>query len=71
MPKFRCNVYHEYCYTTEVEAKTMEEAYDKAFAEADKAPISNFEWSGYKGGNATEIVNGEWFNQPQVDFVVD
>lgn len=59
MAKFHCNVYYEYVYSVDVDAETMEEAYDKAYQLADSACTEDLEYVGYNGGNIAEIVNGK------------
>ena len=59
MEKFHCNVYYEYVYSVDVDAETMEEAYDKAYQLADSAHTEDLDYVGYNGGNIAEIVNGK------------
>lgn len=59
MAMFQCNVYFMYVFPVEVEADTMEEAYDKAYQMAESAHTEDLEYVGYEGGNASEIVNGK------------
>lgn len=58
MAKFHCNVYYEYVYSVDVDAETMEEAYDKAYQLADSAYTEDLDYVGYNGGNVAQIVNG-------------
>lgn len=59
MAKFHCNVYFLYVFPVEVEADTMEEAYDEAYQMAESAHTEELEYVGYDGGTIAEIVDGK------------
>lgn len=59
MAKFQCNVYFMYVFPVEVEAETMEDAYNEAYQIAESAHTEDLEYVGYNGGNIAEIVNGK------------
>lgn len=58
MAKFKVNCYYTYVGSVEVEADTIEEAYDKGYAECDKMGTDDLSYVGYTDG---EVIDQEGF----------
>lgn len=58
MAKFKVNCYYTYVGSVEVEADTIEEAYDKGYAECDKMGTEDLSYVGYTDG---EVLDSEGF----------
>lgn len=58
MAKYKVKVYYEYAVEVEVDADTMETAYDKAYEIADNHTIEDLHYIGYNGGEVYDE-NGE------------
>lgn len=58
MTKFKVNCYYTYVGSVEVEADTIEEAYDKGYAECDKMGTDDLSFVGYTDG---EVIDQEGF----------
>jgi hypothetical protein len=58
MAKYKVKVYYEYAVEVEVEADTMESAYDKAFEIGDTHTLEDLHYIGYNGGEVYDE-NGE------------
>lgn len=58
MATYKVKVYYEYAVEVNVEADTMEEAYDKAYEIADNHSMEDLHYIGYKGGEVYDE-NGE------------
>jgi hypothetical protein len=56
MAKFKVNCYYTYVGSVEVEADTIEEAYDKGYAECDKMGTDDLSYIGYTDG---EVIDQE------------
>lgn len=56
MAKFKVNCYYTYVGSVEVEADTIEEAYDKGYAECDKMGTDDLSFMGYTDG---EVIDQE------------
>lgn len=58
MTKFKVNCYYTYVGSVEVEADTIEEAYDKGYAECAKMGTDDLSYLGYTDG---EVIDQEGF----------
>lgn len=58
MAKFKVNCYYSYVGSVEVEADTIEEAYEKGYAECDKMETDDLSFVGYTDG---EVIDSEGF----------
>lgn len=56
MAKYKVNCYYTYVGSVEVEADTIEEAYDKGYAECDKMGTDDLSYLGYTDG---EVIDQE------------
>lgn len=58
MAKFKVNCYYTYVGSVEVEADTIEEAYDKGYAECDKMVTDDLSYVGYLNA---EVIDPDGF----------
>ena len=58
MAKFKVNCYYTYVGSVEVEADTIEEAFNKGYAECDKMGTDGLSYVGYTDG---EVIDSEGF----------
>ena len=54
MAKFKVNCYYTYVGSVEVEADTIEEAYDKGYAECVKMGTDDLSYVGYTDGEVID-----------------
>lgn len=54
MAKFTVNCYYTYVATVEVEADSIEEAYEKGYNFCTDMPIDEHQFSGYSGGTVVD-----------------
>ena len=58
MAKFKVNCYYSYVGRVEVEAETIEEAFDKGYAECDNMITEDLSFVGYTDG---EVIDEDGF----------
>lgn len=61
MEKFKVNVYYKYAAYIEVDAESIEDAYDKGLAIADKMTKDKLEYVGHSEGDVVIDSEGECY----------